>query len=172
MQCAVASTSLCPSEHYLMAKNTHTLFWPTKLPSLDLGIRVQNCPTSEVAACRVSPVSHPLVTPSFIASVQIYTPAKGESWIARSLWTFWQHLAVRTQAGENWIPSLIFIGVLEWQSSATLTRKPHFTHRTTLVCCIQAHKGMDQPRLHKSELCPYKDGPARLSCRHVASLLC
>lgn len=96
MQCAVASTSLCPSEHYLMAKNTHTLFWPTKLPSLDLGIRVQNCPTSEVAACRVSPISHPLVTPSFIASVQIYTPAKGESWIARSLWTFWQHLAVRT----------------------------------------------------------------------------
>lgn len=121
MQCDVASTSLCPSEHYLMAKNTHTLFWQTKLPSLDLGICVQNCPTSEVAACRVSPIFHPLATPSFIGSMQIYTPAKGESWIARSLWTFWQHLAVRTQAGENWIPSLIF-----WQSSAALTRKPHF----------------------------------------------
>lgn len=110
--------------------------------SLDLGVCVQNCPTSEVAAMQsLSHLSPPWRLPHSSLPCRFIHLPKGESWIARSLWTLWQHLAVRTQAGESWIPSLIFTGVFEWQSSAALTRKSHFTHRTTSVCCIQAHKG-------------------------------
>lgn len=121
-------------------KNTHTLFWQTKPWPWNMCSELSD----QWSCCHAEslPSFTPLATPSSIASVQIYTPAKR--------WVMDRTFAVDVLAapsGENtgrresWIPTLVFTGVLEWQSSAALTRKSHFTHRTTSVCCIQAHEG-------------------------------